>query len=390
MKTIITVLKKELRRFFTDSRMLISIFLPGILIYVIYSLLGGVVTDMMTPTFTEFEIYVENEPAELSNMYDVDEWTVTKNSDTSLTKEEIIAKVSDGSIDLYVIYEEDFIQKVADYEADPEVAAPYVEIYSNSTVDSSSFLYTYTVENLEFVEKQLSNKFDINPNSEIDYDLATDDDMSVKMIGMILPYILITFLISGALGICSESIAGEKERGTIATLLVTPVKRSDLVIGKIGALGITTIASAFVSFLGLILSIPKLAGSEFNFNVYGIDTLLSLLLVVVITALFFTTLLTIVSTYAKSVKEATTLAGPLMIVVMVVGMTGMMSSGANTNLVMYIIPVYNSIQVVTGILNQAFDIWAIIITIVTNIVYISLGVFLLTKMFNSEKIMFNK
>ena len=173
-------------------------------------------------------------------------------------------------------------------------------------------------------------------------------------------------------------------------LPVTPVRRSDLVIGKIAALGITTMASAFVSFLGLILSIPKLAGSEFNFNVYGIDTLLSLLLVVVITALFFTTLLTIVSTYAKSVKEATTLAGPLMIVVMVVGMTGMMSSGANTNLVMYIIPVYNSIQAVTGILNQAFDLWAIIITIVTNIVYISLGVFLLTKMFNSEKIMFNK
>ena len=101
-------------------------------------------------------------------------------------------------------------------------------------------------------------------------------------------------------------------------------------------------------------------------------------------------MLTIISTYAKSVKEATTLYGPLTIIVTIVGMTGMMSSGANTNLVMYIIPVYNSIQAVTGILNQSFDIWAIIITIVTNIVYISLGVFLLTKMFNSEKIMFNK
>ena len=104
MKTIITVLKKELRRFFTDSRMLTSIFLPGILIYVIYSLLCGVVTDMMTPTFTEFEIYVENEPAELSaelsELYSYYGWTVIKNSDSTLTKEDIMAKVSDGSVDL--------------------------------------------------------------------------------------------------------------------------------------------------------------------------------------------------------------------------------------------------------------------------------------------------
>ena len=390
MKTVVTVLKKELRRFFTDTRMLVSIFLPGILIYVIYSLLGGVVTDMMTPSFTEFEIYVENEPAELVNMYNVDEWTVTKNSDTSLTKEEIIAKVSDGSIDLYVIYEENFMQKVAEYETNPLITAPYVEIYCNSTVDSSSFLYSYTIENLEFVEKQLSNKFDINPNSEIDYDLATDDDMSVKMIGMILPYILITFLISGALGICSESIAGEKERGTIATLLVTPIKRRDLVIGKIAALGITTMAGAFVSFIGLILSVPKLAGADFSFDAYGAVPLVMLFFVVVITALFFTTILTIISTFAKSVKEASSLASPLMILVMVVGITGMMNTSANSNLLMYLIPIYNSTQALTGILNKAYDIWAVVITVVTNIAYISLGVYLLTKMFDNEKIMFNK
>ena len=71
-------------------------------------------------------------------------------------------------------------------------------------------------------------------------------------------------------------------------------------------------------------------------------------------------------------------------------MTGMMSSGANTNLAMYLIPVYNSIQAVTGILNQSYDIWAILITISSNLVFISLGVYLLTKMFNNEKIMFNK
>ena len=380
MKTILTVLKKELRRFFTDNRMLISIFLPGILIYLIYSLLGGVVTDYTTQEITNYTIYIENEPAELVNMYSDTGWTINKNPE-SLTKDEILVKIKEGTVDLYIIYEEGFSDKI-----DNDTAIPLVEIYFNSTSESSVKIHDHTTKYLDSYEEGLSNKFNVNSK----LDLATPDDVSVQIIGMILPFILVTFLLSGAMGICSESIAGEKERGTIATLLVTPVKRSDLVVGKISALGITTIVSAFVSFLGLILSIPKLAGTEFNLNVYGFDTLALLLLVVIITALLFTTLLTIVSTYAKSVKEATTLSSPILIIVTVVGMTGMMATGANTNLIMYLIPIYNSIQSLTGILNQTYNIWAILITVGVNIVCISLGVYLLTKMFNSEKIMFNK
>ena len=380
MKTILTVLKKELRRFFTDNRMLISIFLPGILIYLIYSLLGGVVTDYNTQEITNYTIYIENEPADLIDMYSETGWTINKNPE-SLTKEEILVKIKEGTVDLYIIYEEGFSDKIEN-----DTAVPLVQIYFNSTSESSAKIHDHTTKYLDSYEESLSNKFNVNSK----LDLATPDDVSVQIIGMILPFILVTFLLSGAMGICSESIAGEKERGTIATLLVTPVKRSDLVVGKISALGITTIVSAFVSFLGLILSIPKLAGTEFNLNVYGFDTLALLLLVVIITALLFTTLLTIVSTYAKSVKEATTLSSPILIIVTIVGMTGMMATGANQNLIMYLIPVYNSIQSLTGILNQTYNIWAILITVGVNVVCISLGFYLLTKMFNSEKIMFNK
>ena len=388
MSKIFVVLKKELRRFFTDRRMLTSIFLPGILIFIIYSLLGGVVTDMMSQQITDYSVHIENEPTEFSMIFDVSDWNVEKNKE-ALTKEEAISKISEGSLDLYIIYEEDFYNKILAYDTTLG-KAPDVEIYYNSTIDSSYALYNYVTTYLSQIEAQLANKFDVNNDLNINYDMATEEDISTKIIGMILPFILMTFLISGAMGICSESIAGEKERGTIATLLVTPVRRSDLVIGKIGALGITTMASAFVSFLGLILSLPKLAGADFSIDYYGFGPLAILLLVVVVTALFFTTILTIVSTYAKSVKEATSLSGPLTIIVMVVGMSGMMATSANTNLWMYLIPIYNSIQSFTGILNDSINIFAIIITVISNLTYIGLGVFLLTKMFNSEKIMFNK
>lgn len=388
MSKIFTVLKKELRRFFTDKRMLSSIFLPGILIFVIYSLLGSVMTDFASQEITEFTVYVVNEPTAFEGIFNQPGWTVEKNKE-DLTKEEIISKVSDGSVDLYIVYEEDFVNKALAHKPG-EGVAPQVEIYYNSIVDSSNALYSFLVMALDSIEYNMSNSFDINMNEDIKYDLATEEDISAKIIGMILPFILVVFLISGAMGICSESIAGEKERGTMATLLVTPIKRRDLVIGKVGALGITTIAGAFVSFLGLILSLPKLAGANFSFNQYNIADLVLLLFVVVLTALFFTTILTIISTYAKSVKEAASLSTPLTMIVMVVGMTGMMSPAANSNVYMYFIPIYNSIQTFTGILNQSLDIMAVVFTIISNIIFISLGVFLLTKMFDSEKIMFNK
>lgn len=389
MKKIFAVLKKELRRFFTDKRMVISIFLPGILVFFIYTLIGDVMTGQASQEINEFVIYVENEPTELSGIFNVDGWIVYKN-DSDLSKEEIMSKVSDGSVNLFIIYEENFSEKVQNYVSGSGESAPQIAIYYNSVNDASSVIYTYTIEVLNNYEALMTNKFDINNDLEIKYDLATEEDLSVKMIGMILPFILMTFLISGAMGICSESIAGEKERGTIATLLVTPIKRRDLVVGKVSALGITSMASAFVSFLGLILSLPKLTGTSFSLSSYGIPSMALMLAVVVVTALFFTTVLTIVSTYAKSVKEASTLAIPLMVIVYVVGITGMMSSAANSNLLMYLIPVYNSIQVFTGILNLEFNVWMIVITIASNLVAISVGVYILTKMFNNEKIMFNK
>ena len=382
MRNIVTILKKELRRFFTDSRMLLSIFLPGVMIFLIYTVLGDVITEMAYEEKTDFVVYVENEQ-ENPQLFDVPGWTYVKN-ELDLSKEEILTGIKSGGIDLYVVFEDDFHDKVT---ADSGVSN--VEVYYNSLDAESSTIYAYVIAKLDYYESTLVNKFNINSKGDI-YDLASEEDFSKQMIGMILPFILTVFLFSGAMGICSEAIAGEKERGTIATLLVTPVKRSHLVVGKIVALGITTIASAVVSFTGLISSLPKLIGADFSLELFGVPTLIMILLVVVVSALLFTTLLTIISTYAKSVKEATSLATPLMLVVSLVGMSGMFVGETTNNLALYLIPIYNSIQCFSSILSSDINILAVIVTIIVNIGYISLGVWVLTKMFNSEKIMFNK
>ena len=229
----------------------------------------------------------------------------------------------------------------------------------------------------------------VNQNSDINYDLSTDEDKSKVIITMVLPFILVIMLFTGCMNVTTESIAGEKERGTIATLLVTPVKRSEIALGKILALSVTSIVSSITSFLGLALSLPKLlqGTGDITLSMYGISTYIYVLLIIIVITILFTTLLSIVSCFSKSIKEANQYATPLMFLIMAIsGSTYFIS---NNNWYLYLIPIFNSINCLSEIFSLNFNLVNFLITIISNIVYISLGVFVVTKMFDNEKVMFN-
>lgn len=381
MKTIGIILKKELKRFFTDKRMLIGIILPGFLIFLLYSVMGNFMGKQNQDNIKEFSLIVENEPVEFKPILDagLSDFTVHV-LDEKYSKEEILQQIENKDLDLYVIYP-------ANMETLSSI--PNIEIYYNSSSDSSIAAYTIYSGILNAYEDSQMNLFNIN-FGDTKYDLAKEADLTVRIFTMMLPFLLITFLFSGAMGICAESIAGEKERGTIATLLVTPTKRSHIAIGKVSALGITSLTSGVVSFLGLVASLPRLVGQNISLAAYNFQTILLLLVVIILTVLFFTVVLTIVSTFAKSVKEASSLAIPVMVIVMLLGATSFMGTTAQTNPALYLIPVYNAIQSLTGILSMTLNPLCFTLYIVSSILYIGLGVFALTKMFNSEKIIFNK
>lgn len=224
MSNIWTIVKKELKRFFTDPRMIIGLVLPGVLIFVIYNLMGNISMEKIAPTITDFTVYVENEPTEFQSFLNKDGWNINKNKE-NLSKDKIIDKIKDKKADLYIIYEEDFYQKMLAYDIDTGKMAPNIEIYYNSTSESSNLFYSYYLEILNQYESNISNKFDINRDLDIKYDVAKKEDTTIQIISMMLPFLLMVFLFSGAMGVCSESVAGEKERGTIATLLITPTKK---------------------------------------------------------------------------------------------------------------------------------------------------------------------
>lgn len=386
MNNILTIIKKELRRFFTDKRMLISFIMPGLIIFVLYSIMGSFIGDAFTAKedYT-YNVIIEDMPNEYKAILDNSEYQINYVED-EMSKEEIQSKISDKNIDLYVSFEENFNDKLENG------LTPTVSIYYNSSSPESLEIYTYTYSSLLSLATNVSYDFLVNMDSSISYDMATSEDVSAMIVTMMLPFLLLTFLFTGCVSISTESIAGEKERGTMATILVTPTKRSHIAIGKIIALSIAGLTSAVCSFLGVILSLPKLLGSTeetgITLSMYGIDTYLCILGVIIVTVIFFTTILSIVSALAKNLKEASQWSSVLMIFIMMFGVTSLMGMGnIPTNPLIYLVPVYNSVQCMASIFSMEFNGLNFIITILSNIAYIFLGVIILAKMFNSEKIM---
>ena len=390
MSEIFVIVKKELKRFFTDKRMIMSLILPGVLIFVLYSLMGNFIGDAITPADDyEYVICVENESATLDGYLSTLGFKYKK---VNAPREEAEKKLVDKEIDLYVSFSEDFDDAGAD-KAGKNVVIEYNSAKSESAKIYSALQTVYMQNSVASVDYNYA----INAGVE-NPDMATEEDVVKMILTMFMPFILMVFLVTGSVSVASESIAGEKERGTIATLLVTPVKREYIALGKIIALTVTSLFSSLVSFVGIMASLPNLlqlerivAVTSIDLSVYGSSTFVGILGIILITVMMFTMIMSILSTFAKSVKEATQFVTPAMIVVMLASVTSMIGGGkAVTNPALYLIPIYNCAQCLTMLFSGEFYGLCYLFTILSDALFVVLGVVLLAKMFNNEKIMLNK
>ena len=390
-KDMLTIIRKEFARFFGDKRMVFTtVLMPGLMIYILYTFMGkGLMKEFLTDDTYVASAYVQNMPEELSPVLrelSVD-WTEISEGETESAKEAVMAKEAD----LFLVFPADFSASVAEYEVS-DGAAPNVEIYYNSTESESTKLYNIIGGILDTYEQGMANKFDVNAGGEA-YDLASEKDATGQVFAMLLPLLLMTFLFSGCTSIAPEAIAGEKERGTIATLLVTPMKRSALALAKIVSLSAIALLAGLSSFLGTMLSLPNLMGgveSGIDASVYVLSDYLLLLGIILTTVLVLVALMSIISAYARNVKEAGTAIAPLMIVSMGVSLTTMFDGSGEKSLGLFCIPLYNSVQCMHGIFSFQYVPEQIVVTMVSNLVYALLLTWVLTRLFNSEKVMFAK
>lgn len=387
----ITVMKKELARFFGDKRLVITtLFLPGFMIYLVYSFLGNAMMKRMLPEETYVaKAYVVDMPESLTEelrALRVD-WQQADREQLTEIKREIQEKEADG----LVVFPKNFDGAVGDYQVSSGQPAPNVEIYYNSTETESSSFYNEISEILENYETSLANKLDINAGDSVYYDCASSKDATGQIFSMMMPMLLMMFLYSGCMAVAPESIAGEKERGTIATLLVTPIKRCSLALGKVFSLSIIALLAGCSSFIGIFAALPKMLGGELtgvDSTVYVPTDYAMLLLVILSTVMILVSIIALISAFAKSVKEAAATVSPLMIVVTFISLSPMLSQDKTIPMYRCLIPIYNSVQCMNGIFSFTYQPVEILITVVVNLCVAGVLVFGLTRAFRSERVMF--
>lgn len=392
MRNIFTIFRKEFFRVMSDRRLVFTaIILPGLAIYIMYTFIGtaigGEVEDIVEHKMI---IYTENMPTDFQNFVYAQNINPEFHDYDPNNHEEIEEQILIGEVDMIIIFSETFEDDI------DNLVISEIFIYFNPGEKYSNYAYGQMTNVISTYGTiiGLDRHGDSYYAFMVDSGIIMDEEKAAGQgFAMLLPMLIIMFLFSGAMSIGPDSIAGEKERGTIATLLITPVKRSEIAIGKVLSLTAVSMMSATSSFIGIMFSLPNLmggAGAELDVFIYGVGDITILFSVLLATVLVIVGLVSVLSAYAKTIKEAGMLIMPFYFVSIGLGISSMFSGEASSELWVYFMPIYSSVNLIIAVLTFDISLTAYLITIGTSLIYVTIFVFILTRLFQSEKIMFQK
>lgn len=219
--------------------------------------------------------------------------------------------------------------------------------------------------------------------------IASDKEMVGKLAGGMLPYIFIAFGFIGCMYPAIDLFTGEKERGTIETLLTTPVARWQILFGKMGVVVLSGITAATCALLGLFMSIEVLDVVE-NAEILNIvHSILSPTFIVLLYSLlipltvFFAGVMIPIAVYAKSFKEAQSIITPLNIVMILPAMVGFFP-GVELNIITACIPVVNIVLATKELIAGTLEFGLVALSFSVMFILAILAVFISYKRFDKE------
>ena len=401
------IIKKELARVFGDKKMIFSLFiLPAVLVIGIYGLMGMMVEGMSQDIEEHIpSVYIVNAPENAKQVAAMTGFEEAANvqwldSLDAERKQQLETEILEGTTELLVTFEDSFEETIAAYQQAGD-KIPAVTIYYNTTGNYSAPARSMfkgmvlDVYKEMLLGERLGNLELLTIYQEDSVVIMDEDKANGEMLAMMVPYLITMLLFAGAMSLCVDAITGEKERGTMASMLLTPIKRKELAIGKLTALSILSAISAVVYAVSMVVAMPAMMGSladgaememSVNFSVVQIVELLVIMLTLVY---LYVALVSLVSVVAKSAKEASSYVSPLYMLVLVLGMITMFQGGQEKADALFAIPIYGSALAIQNIMTNELTLVQFGLTTVGNLLLAAVLTFAITKAFNSEKIMFN-
>ncbi len=367
MKNILLIAKKECVRFFSDKRLVFAaILLPGLMIFGLYAFMGY---QQQNAASTEaYRILAVDMPASVRTVLtEIEGVSISdRNAEESANaKMEIEAETAD----LLMLFSPDFDEQVAVYSVAQSAHVPHIELFYNSVNTHSVSVYTTVMQYLTAYETTLVNKFDINSDADTAYDVSTAGKRLTNQYATLIPMFLLLCIFMGSIQITTESIAGEKERGTLASLLITPIRHTELICGKICSLSLLSMLSGLSGFIGSVCALPYVfngARDTLTASMYTAGDFCVLLLVICSAVVLIVSVITLVSAISPSVRVAQSYTTPIMLLSSLSSIATMFSTGEHSRSV-YVIPIYNISQCFTDIISLEYDPIGILVTAAINI-----------------------
>lgn len=398
---------KELIRVLKDKKMVFSLFiLPAILVVGMFGLVGYLVTQMMSDVKTHVPLVTVVDAPEgfresVKGEKECDIRWVTSENYTDESLEETKQLLMEGDWDLIVVFPAHFDEKALSDSTKPVDELLDVKTYYNPSEDYSSeahslfvdtFLANYRTQLLvqRYGSLNETDLFTIDATNE--ESVVQDDNKAVgKLLGMLIPYFISILIFASAMGLGTDMIAGEKERGTLAAMILTPISRTKIVMSKVIALTILSVLSSAVYIASMLGGLPmafgglssELGGVSISFHFLQI---LQIVILMVGQVLFYVSIVCLVSVWAKNTKEASTMILPVYMIIMVVGMLSMYATG-KPSFAQYFIPIYGNTMALKDVFTQEI-LWPNFLA-ATAATYLSMVVLILVmvKAFQSEKIL---
>ena len=407
MRNLVLVLKKELYRVFSDRKLIISLFvIPAVLMFALYSLIGTLAKSMNSDIESHVsKTVIVNATETLNNAIDESGFkegsNITWLSDAEYTenKADIENMVLNGELDLVVVLQKDFDDVFKAYKGQGD-QIPNIDIAFNSTENYSQQAYsvfsnTLNVYRTMLLSQRIGNLEQLTVFNQTEKEIVKESKAGTQFISMMLPYMIMIMLFSGAMSISVDAFAGEKERGTLASMLVAPIKRTDIAMGKVVALAIIAALSSIVYAVSMIVSISTMGGnlsdmgSGFGTVHFDILQIVELGLMLIVLDYFFVVFIAVLSSFAKDTKSASTFVTPAYMVVLVAAMMTMFQTGAKNSITKYAITLYGNAIAIQDITTGEISSVNYLVSLGVTVAISAVLTVVLAKIFDSDKLMFN-
>ena len=394
------LLVKEIKHLFRDTKTIVQTvilptFITPALLGAIFWYVGSIANEETKKTY-DISAYSTIESNLITQLADSDRLNIL--SEESI--DDVITSVTEGNTEIGLVLDESFSENLATNNS------AKITIYSKNidTFSQAKSLVTNIIDDFEDTERNerllalnLTNEY-VNPIIIDEEDLTTEEESAGSIFGAILALFFVMYVMSGSTYPAVDLGAGEKERGTMETLISTNISSVDIIIGKM--LSVTTSAVLTATFSMLGFAIPMIVIFLFyadSVNEYLFSLLSALLnpvaflavfILIIPLSVFMGAFLLAISVYAKTPKEAGLLLGNVLIIFIVPCYIPLINPGLELDFVGALIPCYNLALLTNNLIAGTVDWFLYSVSFVSTIVYCCIAIYVTYIMFDDENVIF--